>query len=234
MELAFLAFAALSALAWSYLFLRRDRFDPEPRSLLIKLFFGGVLAAIVAGFVNEGALEAGVSEGVVVAFVAPPVEEVLKLAAVIFFAYRSRHFTQRVDGAIYGASCGFGFAFIENFLYALEFGAGTLALRSVLLPIGHPLFTGVAGYFLAKTRFDHGPLQAMMGLVFAIALHMAWNLPAGLAEMASDWWALLFLVVLPAQIFVLTRLLKRMSHPEAQALRRLVDPHKLSEPVSAD
>ena len=232
MELAFIGLSVVFIIAWSYFFLRRDRFEPEPRWLLIRLFFGGVLAAIAAGILNTLADEAGASSGAVIVFVAPPVEEACKLFAVFLFAYGSKHFTQRVDGAIYGISVGLGFAVIEDVFYALEFGPFVLAARSLALPIGHPLFTGVSGYFLAKAKFEGRALWALAGLLIGIALHMAWNAPAGLSELYSDWFALLFLAALPLEIAVLVRFVRRMSHPDAQAIARLVQPAKLATPVS--
>ncbi len=160
--------------------------------------------------------------GLVVILVAPPVEELSKIAVVLLVAYSSRHFTQVVDGAIYGISCALGFAVVENLVYAAGLGVGTLAFRSILLPLGHPLFTGVAGYYLGKAKFENRKGLIALGVVAAVLLHMGWNAPWGLAELVSDYFSLLFLLVIPLYIYFVVRLLKRMSSSEAQAIRRLV------------
>lgn len=232
--LAFIAFAILSAAAWSYMFLRRDRFEPEPRWLLFRLFIGGAVAAVAAGAANGLAFELGVSEGAIVILVAPPVEETLKIVAVFILAYGSRHFTQLVDGAVYGVSLGLGFAVVENISYAVEFGASTLAARSLFIPVGHALFTGVSGLYLARMKFDGRRDLAVLGLGIAVLLHAMWNAPTALSLiLASDWFLTLGFIVLALEIAVLVRFLKRMSSPEAQALRRLVQVGHLDEPVSS-
>ena len=213
--------AAATTVGWSHMYLRRDRFEPEPRGLLAKLFVAGACVTLLAGLV-ELIFGLILPDGLVVILVAPPVEEISKVAIVLLVAYRSRHFTQVVDGAIYGISCALGFAVVENLVYAAGFGVGTLAFRSILLPLGHPLFTGVAGYYLGKAKFENRKGLIALGVVAAVLLHMGWNAPWGLAELVSDYFSLLFLLVIPLYIYFVVRLLKRMSSSEAQAIRRLV------------
>ena len=213
--------AAATTVGWAHMYLRRDRFEPEPRSLLVKLFVAGAAVTLIAGSINT-AFVLILPEGLVVILVAPPVEELLKIGAVLLVAYRSRHFTQIVDGAIYCISCALGFAVLENLAYAAGFGVGVLAIRSVLLPLGHPLFTGVAGYLIGRAKFEGRPGFIALGVAAAILLHMGWNTAPGLVELASDYFALLYLLVVPLYIFFVVRLLRRMSSSEAQAIRRLV------------
>jgi len=146
--------AAATTVGWSYMYWRRDRFEPEPRGLLLKLFIAGACVTLLAGLVN-GIFDLILPAGFVLILVAPPVEELSKIAVVLLVAYRSQHFTQVVDGAIYGISCALGFAVVENLEYAVDFGVGILVTRSILLPLGHLLFTGVAGYYLGKAKFEN-------------------------------------------------------------------------------
>ncbi len=208
------------------MYLRRDRFEAEPRGLLVKLFIAGACVTLLAGLV-EVIFDLILPEGLVVILVAPPVEELSKIAVVLLVAYRSRHFTQVVDGAIYGISCALGFALVENLVYAAGFGVGTLAFRSILLPLGHPLFTGVAGYYLGRAKFENRKGLIALGVIVAVLLHMGWNAPWGLAELVSDYFGLLFLLVIPLYIYFVVRFLKSMSSSEAQAIRRLVQPQRV-------
>ena len=213
--------AVVTTAGWGHMYLRRDRFEPEPRGLLVKLFVAGAAVTLLAGSINT-AFAVILPEGLVVIFVAPPVEELLKVGAVLLVAYRSRHFTQVVDGAVYCISCALGFSVLENLGYAAGFGVGVLAIRSVLLPLGHPLFTGVAGYLIGRAKFEHRNGLIALGVVAAVLLHMGWNTPPGLAELISDYFALLYLLVMPLYIYLVVRLLRSMSSPEAQAIRHLV------------
>jgi RsiW-degrading membrane proteinase PrsW (M82 family) len=227
----FLIVAAATTVAWSHMYLRRDRFEPEPRGLLVKLFIAGACVTLLAGSVNT-VFALMLPEGLVVILVAPPMEELFKIAAVLLVAYRSQHFTQVVDGAIYGISCALGFAVVENLGYAAGFGVATLALRSILLPVGHLLFTGVAGYYLGKAKFENGKGYIALGFVAAVLLHMGWNAPSGLSELASDYFLFLYLTVIPLYIFFVVRLLRGMGSLESQAIRRLVQPRQV--PTSAN
>ena len=54
------------------------------------------------------------------ALIPPVVEEILKAGAVaIIYLWRRREFDGWVDGLIYGAMAGFGFAYVENVFYIL-------------------------------------------------------------------------------------------------------------------
>jgi RsiW-degrading membrane proteinase PrsW (M82 family) len=225
--LIYLIIALLVVLAWSRLFLTRDRFEPEPRSLLIKLFLAGAIpVGMLAGAVNVLAASA-LPDGLVITLVGPANEEAMKLGAVFLVAFGSRHFTQKVDGAIYGISCGLGFAAAENVEYALSFGPGALGLRSLLVPLGHPLFTGMSGYYLGRYKFERKRILILRGFAIAVLFHAMWNAPAGFAVLAHEpYIGLLHLPVLLLAILALSRFLHSMSTPDAQKIHDLVLPHK--------
>jgi RsiW-degrading membrane proteinase PrsW (M82 family) len=119
-----------------------------------------------------------------------PVEEVVKLLAVRLWAYEQPNFDAVIDGAVYGAVAGLGFATIENALYigrgylmALEAGTGilaqtvgTTAVRSLAGP-GHVIYSAFAGYYLGLAKFNErhaGPL-VVKGLVVAAVIHGTYN-----------------------------------------------------------
>jgi len=119
-----------------------------------------------------------------------PVEEVVKWLAVRLHAYRSS-FDAVIDGAVYGAVAGLGFATIENALYisravvdagGLAAGSGlrtafqTATARSFAGP-GHVIYSALAGYYLGLAKFsdDHwGPI-VVKGLLLAAGAHALYN-----------------------------------------------------------
>jgi RsiW-degrading membrane proteinase PrsW (M82 family) len=209
--------AGATALLWARMFLRRDKFSPEPRRLLAALFVAGCLSTIPSALI-EALLET--SDLVDLAVVAPAVEEGCKLAAVAAICWSSRHFNQLVDGAIYGVSCGFGFAVIENILFGAFGGAAVLGVRVVLGPITHPLFTGIGGLFLARAKFEGQPALAAVGLAAAMLLHAGWNLGPGLlAQTGHAAYVLVLLGVIPVYIWLLRRFLSHLETPDVQRLR---------------
>jgi hypothetical protein len=120
---------------------------------------------------------------------APIVEEVAKgLGVYLIFATARRAFDGPVDGVVYGALVGAGFAFTENIQYFaisfLEGGAAdasaTFFIRGILSPFAHVMFTAVTGFALglaarrgARGVGAFGPF--LVGLAGSIALHALWN-----------------------------------------------------------
>ena len=109
-----------------------DRYEPEPRGLLLFAFFwGATVAALAAALLNTASLIAiartsgGSGMDVTAVLVAPWVEEAAKGAAVLLvLVFRRREFDGVVDGIVLAGLSAVGFAFTENILY---FGRAFLA-----------------------------------------------------------------------------------------------------------
>jgi protease PrsW len=206
-----------TALLWARMFYRRDKFSPEPRRLLASLFIAGCLVTLPSAFVEHLVRS---NDLIGFAVVAPVVEEALKLTAVVLICWWSRHFNQLVNGAIYGVSCGLGFAAVENLLFGLVGGFGVLGARALVGPITHPLFTGISGLYLARAKFERNAWLAAQGLLFGTLLHAGWNLgPALLVQTGQPASALLFLIIVPLYIWLLRRFLAHLATPDVQRLR---------------
>src|SRR3546814_11343121 len=90
---------------------------------------------------------------------APVVEEVAKgLGVFLIYLAARRSFNGPVDGIVYGALVGAGFAFTENIQYfavsLLEGGMGevtmTFFLRAVLSPFAHVMSTAMPGFEIGR------------------------------------------------------------------------------------
>lgn len=173
-----------------------DRWEPEPRGLVaFALAWGAIAAVAIALLVDLGLSVVFGSPDTYAAEVfstvvrAPIVEEFAKgLGILIIYATARRAIDGPVDGIVYGALIGAGFAFTENIQYFaisyLEGGVGqtsvTFFVRGIMSPFAHVMFTSVTGFALglaarrgATTRQAIGPW--MLGLAGAIALHAFWN-----------------------------------------------------------
>jgi len=176
-----------------------DRFEPEPPRLLAWSFFwgatGATLIALIANTAGQsavgGAFGSAVGELYGASLSAPIVEEGAK-ALVLFAIYRWRRaeFDGVLDGIVYAAMVGLGFAFTENILYygrtALEGGiplAATFFVRGVLSPFAHPVFTGITGVGLGLAALRTGVSRRIIPVVALLAamfLHSLWNTSAGI------------------------------------------------------
>jgi RsiW-degrading membrane proteinase PrsW (M82 family) len=198
-----------------------DRFEPEPRDMLaIAFLWGASVAVVVSGLVN-GVMEAFVGAGVTSVVTAPIVEESLKAAILLrFYVKRSDEFDGVVDGVIYAAMVGLGFAFAENVDYygrALQReGTGGLAviftLRGMIAPFSHPLFTSLTGLGLGVARQASSRTAAVVasaaGLAGAVGLHAIWNAGASAGLIFFAVYALVMIPALAALLAIVALALK--------------------------
>ncbi|MEA2527315.1 MAG: protease PrsW, partial [Thermomicrobiales bacterium] len=118
--------AVVPALFYSWLVLRLDKYEAEPRRAIIGAFAWGAVGAILFSVIAElifGSLLVGEvgEEGasfLTVAVGAPIIEEFFKgIALLVLLWFFRREFDNVLDGLVYGALIGLGFAMTENILY---------------------------------------------------------------------------------------------------------------------
>ena len=176
-----------------------DRWEPEPRGLVVFALAWGAVASVALTLAVDlviGLVVPQVPETLSAVVQAPIVEELAKGAGVLLvFVAARRAFDGPVDGVVYGALVGAGFAFTENILYfadsliteGVESAAYTFFLRGVLSPFAHVMFTAVTGYALGRAariglRGSAAASRWLLGIVGAIALHALWNGSAVFAD----------------------------------------------------
>jgi RsiW-degrading membrane proteinase PrsW (M82 family) len=206
-----------------------DRYEKEPLWLLGVTFLWGAIPAIILALIAELILGIPISvlgEGLLTDVVesggvAPVVEEMAKAVALLgLFVFLRREFDSVLDGIIYGALVGFGFAMTENVFYFLGslFTEGWAAwgmvvfLRAIVFGLNHAFFTSLTGAALGLARLSHETwgkwLAPPFGLGLAIGFHAMHNIGASLAELSClvvfffliDWGGILivFVVILLA------------------------------------
>ncbi|MET9023521.1 PrsW family intramembrane metalloprotease [Actinopolymorpha sp. NPDC004070] len=193
-------FAFLPVVPVVAVFLWIDRWEPEPGRLLLMAFLWGAGVAALAAAISNFALNyawsrtVGTELGDVVSTVvtAPFVEEAVKGAFLfVLLATRRREVDGVVDGIVYAGLVGVGFAFSENILYlgtaiaegGLQGGIMLFALRCVLSPFAHPIFTAMTGLavgIMARSRRRIRFVYPLAGYLAAVCLHGLWNASASL------------------------------------------------------
>jgi RsiW-degrading membrane proteinase PrsW (M82 family) len=191
-----------------------DRWEPEPTGLVVFAVAWGAIAAVgialgvdlvLSMVLGPASTPAGQALSAIVQ--APIVEEFGKgLGVYLIFVTARRAFDGPVDGIVYGALIGAGFAFTENIQYFavsfIEGGAAdttvTFFMRGILSPFAHVMFTSVTGFALglaarrgADARQAVGPW--IVGMIGATILHALWNGSAVL----GDFWALYLTLQVP-------------------------------------
>ncbi|MEO6458041.1 MAG: PrsW family intramembrane metalloprotease [Chloroflexia bacterium] len=144
-----------------------DRYEKEPVPLLLVAFVWGALPAIILALILEIGLDIPLQQFIpgdaerditTASLVAPIVEEAVKaiILVVLFIAYK-REFDNVLDGVIYGAMVGLGFAFVENVLYfssaaSVDEMIMLWVLRAGIFGLNHSMFTAFTGAALGLAR----------------------------------------------------------------------------------
>jgi RsiW-degrading membrane proteinase PrsW (M82 family) len=169
-----------------------------PYQLVKLVMLGGILSLMLSLFIFRitnlsswlGAASAGI------------VEEIGKTAA-LFLVINKVKYRWTLNGMLFGAAVGTGFASFESAGYAFYYGlyqSGTtgmmdiITLRGFLSIVGgHVLWTAAVGAALWKVRGDRKFRPDMLGdarflrvFGFAVAMHMVWNSPVNLPFYAKQ------------------------------------------------
>ena len=174
-----------------------DRYESEPPWMLATAFLWGALVAVFFALVLNTASgifvavltnDVNAAEAFSAGISAPIVEESAKaLILLIFFFLKKDEFDGVLDGIVYAAMVGLGFAMTENIQYygraVLHGGGGGLTLlfilRGMVAPFSHPLFTSMTGMGLGLARQSRNifvkVVAPVVGLGLAIFMHSLWN-----------------------------------------------------------
>jgi RsiW-degrading membrane proteinase PrsW (M82 family) len=178
-----------------------DLYEREPLSLVLgAVVWGAVAATTLAGIGNQGwglvVARIGTPEFAArwtAAFTAPFVEETLKaIGLVLLVLIATDEWDDVMDGFVYGAVCGLGFAVVEDVFYFMGvFGGrpnGVLQgffVRVVASGLySHVLYTGLVGmgigYVVSRRR--RRPLKRRLVVLASLSAaavmgHFLWNSP---------------------------------------------------------
>ncbi|HET6152970.1 MAG TPA: PrsW family intramembrane metalloprotease [Marmoricola sp.] len=172
-----------------------DRYEPEPKSLLLLgLGWGAFVATTLALFLQAfDSFAFGSSEAVQSVLVAPVTEEAAKgLFILLLLFFRRAELDGILDGIVYAGMVGVGFAFMEDILYlsqayigtdgrtgGIESAVGLFVVRGIASPFAHPLFTAFTGIGIgiavgSPKRWVR-VLAPALGYLGAVCAHGAWN-----------------------------------------------------------
>ena len=182
---------ALTAYFWFEDPTRREPLEPMAITFLLSILFASFAALINTALFPAFGIIPFVGLPLFFFLVVAPIEETVKWAAIRVHAYKDKRFDAVIDGVVYGAIAGLGFAAIENFIYIiniysaaapagvstqLESAAQTAYVRSFVGP-GHVIYSAFAGYYLGLAKFNpdnRGPI-VVKGLLIAVFIHALYN-----------------------------------------------------------
>ena len=177
----------LPALLWLSFWLREDRKHPEPKRLIGKTFFLGMLAVILVLPFQKGVEQLFPDAMMTSLFLWAVFEEVFKFAAGYFGGLHSVEDNEPVDPIIYMITAALGFVALENTLFILGPLLGEDVPRSIITGnlrfIGasllHVLSSGLIGASLGFSFYK--PLRTRirtvsLAMLGAIIFHTTFNI----------------------------------------------------------
>ncbi len=201
-----------------------DRYEKEPFALVVAAFVWGAVPAVILALIGEVIadvpltfIDTGTARLVGSGGVAPFVEELAKGIFVLMVYWIFQHeLDDPIDGIIYGALVGFGFAMTENWVYFisawLSGGWGqwsiVVAMRQFLFGMNHAFFTSLTGLGVGLARLS-APFWVRVAFVIsgwgaAMLFHAIHNVGVTLAHAnlltmvigtLSDWGGILLILI---------------------------------------
>lgn len=161
--------AVLPGVAFALFIVLIDRYDREPKRLLIKVFFFGMLSTIPTIIVEMIGQRFNIFSGLfgelIEAFIVIGVsEEYFKRRVVLRHAYSHPAFDEKLDGIVYCSIAALGFATMENIFYIINYSAvspNIWIIRAILSVPTHMLLGITMGYYLSMARFCFDPAKCV-------------------------------------------------------------------------
>ena len=216
-------------LIWMF---RNDRYEQEPWILVVYVFGWGAFSGVLAGGLNSFFIGENGNPGL-----AAFIEEPLKIIGVYMLSRSTRakaEFNDHLDGMVYGAAAGAGFAGLENFWYLTEmivnqnFPAILAILVRSTTAFGHIAWSAVAGRSLGLAKVLKGKTEIVdlvPGLMLSVLLHFLWNTVDTLVA---------FFVLLPLTVLILKRYIDSSLADEKQWGYQCYAPDEDGEQVELD
>lgn len=181
------------SIIWLLYYLKKD-LHPEPRRKILAVFFGGALAAVLAGIAETLIIKnirfsyQNLFEASLIFTAVAVIEEVSKYIPFRLQVLKDKELDEPIDIPVYLITSALGFAALENVF--LFFSKGLKFLETFLVSwfrfVGatllHAVCSGILGFFIAlsfahkkKGKSLKAKLYSISGFLIAILLHTLYN-----------------------------------------------------------
>lgn len=167
MAIRLFVIAVIPSIAIAVALYLTDRYDREPLSLLIKVFILGALSVVPVIIIQRILMSINIFTGLLSAaftafIIAGLTEEYFKRAVVLYSAYNSKYFNEKLDGIVYCSFSALGFATVENIMYVVfRFSSNYYVgiMRGILSVPAHILFAVTMGYYLSLAKYSEDKIE---------------------------------------------------------------------------
>lgn len=186
----YIILAVAPSIIWLMFYLQKDK-HPEPNKMVIKIFFWGIIATLVAlGFeiLYQHGLESLSLQNITIIMVSgfAFIEEFIKYLVIKFKVIKNPEFDEPVDAMLYMIIAALGFAAAENILLlttlslageSTKYILGITAVRFFGAVLLHALASAIVGYFIAHSLCLRRERKSFiwLGIIIATCLHAIYN-----------------------------------------------------------
>jgi len=185
----------LPPLLWLWFWLKEDNLHPEPRAVLAKCFFYGMIGVLVA-FCAQWLTTSLFTDTFNRYVVWAAIEEIIKFSIMYIVVIAAGKMDEPIDAMVYMITTALGFAALENMLFTLgAINQGSIVstilvgnMRFVGAILVHVISSAMTGFMLAISFYGQKILKiiaGIVGLILATALHAAFNLSIISSETSS-------------------------------------------------
>jgi RsiW-degrading membrane proteinase PrsW (M82 family) len=219
---------------WIY---KKDSLRPEPLNMLYKAFLYGVgstfVTLVITSFLNMAGLmvyDVGTYKGAVstALFAAALPEECAKLLMLWLFLRNNPYYDEYLDGIVYAACVGLGFAATENVLYLLQSTdwVGTGIMRGLTAVPAHFAIACAMGYFYSKRHFgDRTTLTTACVLAVPVIIHWVYDALAFSGGIAAPTLSVIINGLFILLIYIVyKRTMRRISDLQMRDQARMTPP----------
>ena len=174
-----LVLAVAPPLLIAYYVYQKDKYDKEPKSLIIKSFLFGCLGIIPAIFLELFAKGMFSNLFLYVFIGIALVEEGVKYFFLKKYLFNKPDFNEPMDGIVYAVMISLGFATVENIAYVLNNEGQEMNVALIRMFTAIPLHAVcgvILGYFVGLAKFSNNKnILLYKGLFLATLVHALYN-----------------------------------------------------------
>jgi len=178
-----LVIVSIPCAIWSFFFYLQDRMEPEPTQyVLVSILVGMALAKLIGIPLERTVVRVDTwlytsTRSLILGsiFFVGTLHSALFYLGIRYGFYPSREFDEPVDGVVYGAFIGSGYAAVKSFTYLFAHSGMTLFAMAYTATTNILIYASIAalvGLFVGKAKFGKKPRQVyfVVGLVLSVLL----------------------------------------------------------------
>ena len=176
-----LILAILPPVLIAYYVYQQDKFEREPKSLIVKSFLFGCISVVPILILELIFNENLFSSLFVYMFCGVAlVEEGMKYFFLKKYLFKNPEFNEPLDGIVYAVMVSLGFATVENIAYVIgaqEQGTFVAVLRMFSAIPLHAACGVIMGYFVGMAKFNKENYNSLLlkGVLIATLVHAIYN-----------------------------------------------------------